>query len=68
MATFTIHIRNVKMYQILYMVKNKYYLILSYLRFYEGFTTEENLQPTVLSIEIFVKKVLLLQYWLMQFC
>ena len=53
MATFTIHIRNVKMYQILYMVKNKYYLILSYLRFYEGFTTEENLQPTVLSIEIF---------------
>ena len=30
MATFIVYIRNIKMYQILYTVKNKCYLILSY--------------------------------------
>ena len=36
----------------------------SRLRFFEGFTTKANLQPTVLRIEIFVKRTSLLQYWL----
>ena len=36
----------------------------SRLRFYEGVTVEANLQPTVLLIEVFAKRTLLIQYWL----
>ena len=39
-----------------------YFRETSNLRFYEGFTTEAIPQPTVLQIETFVKRALLLQY------
>ena len=43
MATFIVYIRNIKMYQILYMVKNKYYLIILSYTFFLHFDVRKQM-------------------------